>query len=1102
MKKSIFKKICLLLAVVFLTASNKLVASHIAGGDITYNCLGGDRYQVNLTLFVDCLGFDPGASQTINFINTCGETLDLTVNVLNPGGTEISQLCPASINNSTCHPGGTLPGMWVFYFTGIDTLTPCDTWTMSWSTCCRNTAIINLDAASSSSSYIEATLNSATSACNNSPYFTTETIPFVCVNQPVNYNYGVVETDGDSLYYSLISAMTAGGGPLIYASGYSATSPLPGITINSSTGQLNFTPVTLGNFVVVIKVQEYNSSGNFVGSIISDIQFNVQNCTNTPPSITGTITNFIGSALQTGTNSIEMCAGNNFEFDAVFNDADSLDILTFQTNITTVLPGATVVSTGTNPVTLHVTWNSPASALAQNISCYIIIKDDACPIRAEQSFVYNISINSKTSAGDDQSICDGFPVTLNATGGTSFTWSVLSGPPMVIGTNFSCNNCANPIASPLATTTYEVVSNLTGGCTNKDTVTINVGPDFSFSLTQSDTVLCLQQSVQFFVNGSAGPYTYQWFPSASLNNDTIADPIATLGSAGTFSYFVTISNAGGCVKKDTVSVFVEPIIRTLASNDTILCNAQSVNIFAVGGSSFTWNVLSGPPMIIGTDFSCNNCASPIASPNSTTVYEVTSDLAGSCINHDTVTINVVPDFSFDITQSSEITCINGSVDLNIANLVPVVTGYSYQWSPSVYLSNSSITNPVATIAIPGTFNYDVTITSPDGCSSIDTTQIIVLNRLAPTPTISSSDTTACVGDTIQLNVFPGFNVPLSCGISTVGCGGGLEGTVGTASGANTSTTWPAPYGNWYTSEKHQMLFRASELNAAGITGGKIDKIAFEITAINGITTYHQFTIKMGCTNLTALGATWVNGLFQVFDPATINIIVGWNTHIFNNTFEWDGVSNIVVEICSTEGPGSFGYSNYSQSSVTPFTTTAFTSCLYSYTDANDMCPDTVNWITASNDRPIVKFNYCSPTTVSADYVYIWTPTTGLSAPGSQITNAIVSSGTIYTVVVTDTITGCSGSNTIQMATCAGIDDSNDLELLIYPSPISEVLNISNPLGLILNYTIYDVTGKLILERASYVSSLVEINTAFMEKGIYFLRIEHKNGMMNYKVIKQ
>src|ERR1017187_4613773 len=83
-------------------------ASHIAGAEITYNCLGNNVYQINLKLYWDCTnGFDPGNPQTVNLSSTCGGNLTLSLPQTNPGGTDISQLCPTAI--STCS-GGTNPG--------------------------------------------------------------------------------------------------------------------------------------------------------------------------------------------------------------------------------------------------------------------------------------------------------------------------------------------------------------------------------------------------------------------------------------------------------------------------------------------------------------------------------------------------------------------------------------------------------------------------------------------------------------------------------------------------------------------------------------------------------------------------------------------------------------------------------------------------------------------------------------------------------------------------------------------------------------------------------------------------------------------------------
>lgn len=996
----------LLLFAVFLTLIQTVQASHIAGGDLSYASIGNNKYVISLNLFVDCLGFDPGAQQTVNFNSTCGGTETLTVNCTNPGGTEISQLCSSQIGNSTCH-GGTLPGMWVFHYTDTVILAPiCDTWTMSWNTCCRNAAILNLQTPDSFGSYLQAILNSATDSSNNSPAFTSQPIPYVCANQQVVYNYGVVEIDGDSLHYSLINAMDAGnfGGftNLAYNGGYSATSPIPGIAIDSVTGVLTFTPTSIGNFVVVVQVDEYDHNGNLIGSVMRDIQFVVQNCSNNVPSPNaGAITGLTGTAVQTGPFAVEMCEGSNFTFTATFTDPDINDTLHLVSNIATVLPGSTIITSGTNPLTATISWLAPGGTANTNTSFSVTVNDGSCPVVGQQTFVYDINVQPRTLAGADKIICGSQTATLTATGGSSFTWSVVNGHPMVVGTNFSCDTCTTVVASPDSTTTYEVVSNLNGTCINRDTVTVFVVPDFTFTTTQSTDTLCFQQPVQFNISGSpAGAYTYLWSPSTYLDVDTIANPTASITVPGSYNYAVNITSPFGCLKRDTVTAVVLPEIRTYAFADTVLCLNQSAILSTNGGSSFVWSVITGPAMSVGTNFSCNACATPSATPTATTTYQVTSNLGGTCINKDTVTVTVVPNFTTTVTQSDTVTCLlQPVIQLNVS-AAPAGT-YTYEWASSTLLSDTSIANPTANTIIPGTHIFVATVTSSTGCVKKDSATIIITPSYKPNP-VAYGDPQACAGDTINLGVTFGTTTPSVCGTSSVGCSAALTAVAGTGTAANSTTSFPAPYGNWYTSAKHQFLFRASELNALGITGGKIDQLDFNVTQINGITTYHDYSISMGCTDQSSLSG-WVGSLSNVYTPKPVNVSTGWNSHPFDLTYEWDGSSNLVVEICFAE-PGTFNYTN---NCISPYTTTAFTSALYYVTDLNPACAD-MSTPTTSNNRPNTRFHYCGGAPDSAVYTYNWYQPSTVLTPTHQTTEAYVAtSGTSnYFVIVRDTVSGC------------------------------------------------------------------------------------------------
>lgn len=58
-------------------------------------------------------------------------------------------------------------------------------------------------------------------------------------------------------------------------------------------------------------------------------------------------------------------------------------------------------------------------------------------------------------------------------------------------------------------------------------------------------------------------------------------------------------------------------------------------------------------------------------------------------------------------------------------------------------------------------------------------------------------------------------------------------TIGTGTTTNTTTTYPAAYGNWYWGARHQFLILASELTAAGMTAGNINSLAFDVAQPQG-----------------------------------------------------------------------------------------------------------------------------------------------------------------------------------------------------------------------------------------------------------------------------
>ena len=250
-----------------------------------------------------------------------------------------------------------------------------------------------------------------------------------------------------------------------------------------------------------------------MGCVTRDIQFVVMSCSNNPPSIEG-FKNFSGTGILVDSTTIEVCVGNTFSFDIEYPDPDAGDIVSLFSNVSTILPGATVSYTNGNPGLMSVTWTTQSGTPPFNTFSVTGV-DDACPLFGLVSGSFVIKVTPSTYAGPDKSVCQGVEWTqLNAVGGTIFNWSVLSGSPIdTVPTsptyNMTCQNCTSPIVSPQTTTTYLLTSNLSTTCQNTDTITITAAPNY-VAFSGPDTVICTVDSLQMYSGASIpGNFTYK-----------------------------------------------------------------------------------------------------------------------------------------------------------------------------------------------------------------------------------------------------------------------------------------------------------------------------------------------------------------------------------------------------------------------------------------------------------------------------------------------------------------------------------------------------------------------------------------------------------------
>lgn len=129
----------------------------------------------------------------------------------------------------------------------------------------------------------------------------------------------------------------------------------------------------------------------------------------------------------------------------------------------------------------------------------------------------------------------------------------------------------------------------------------------------------------------------------------------------------------------------------------------------------------------------------------------------------------------------------------------------------------------------------------------------------------------------------------------------------TAMGAGASTGTAAPYNplnGGYGGAKGQYIFRASELNAAGFTAGRIDTLALDLTTAGA--TLNGFNIQVGTTSLTDFPSANIQGGLTTVYSGTFVPVVGLNKFALSSPFNWDGSSNLIV---------SFSWSNNNTSNT-------------------------------------------------------------------------------------------------------------------------------------------------------------------------------------------
>lgn len=530
----------------------------------------------------------------------------------------------------------------------------------------------------------------------------------------------------------------------------------------------------------------------------------------------------------------------------------------------------------------------------------------------------------------------------------------------------------------------------------------------------------------------------------------------TGGQCGSYAYSCII---GAWIDYNQNGLFTDPGEQIFMSPYTSFAIAGTV-VNAPGGITIPAGATPGVTRMRVIMYESSSNPGPCTNPG----YGETEDYS----------VNIVPSVPFNIGVSALVKPTNLKKCFGIDTIVARVT------NSSTLTANFAVTPATVTVRSTGviTNTYTLTLNSGTLASFASQDYTITTNyNMSQNGNYNLKAYTTAAGDgyapddttivTVQrkpfftLNLTPNDTVCL--GVPVV-ANNSLNPVyqVGTGGMNNTSTSYPAPYGNYYHGAKHQFLILASELTAAGLTPGNITSVSFNAVNLNGTDPINNFNIGIATTtvsNLTAFEA----GVPSAYTTATYTPVMGINRHVLATPFAWNGTSNIIVETC---------FNNYQQSNTTSSnvsfssSNTPFSSSVwYSADNVSALCGTSI--VTSSaNNRPDIFFD--QPVTAT----YAWSPSTGLSSATVASPTITAPASTTYTL--TSAYLGCTSMDVVHLE--------------IKPTPRPNLGSDSMVCAVPLTLSPH-ITGSSYLWNTGFVSQNISISGP----GKYWVRVTGSNG---------